>query len=77
MKYEYLGTSNLKVSKICLGTMTFGEQVSENLSFDLLNFANEKGINFVDTAEMYPVYPKKRHKEILKGLLVSGLKRKK
>ena len=59
MRYEYLVTSNLKVSKICLGTMTFGEQVSESRSFDLLDFANEKGINFFDTAEMYPVYPKK------------------
>ena len=61
MRYENLGNSDLNVSKICLGTMTFGEQVSESLSLDLLNFANEKDINFVDTAEMYPVYPKETH----------------
>ena len=77
MKYEYLGTSNLKVSKICLGTMTFGEQVSENLSFDLLNFANEKGINFVDTAEMYPVYPKKETQGDTERIIGKWIKEKK
>ena len=77
MRYEYLGTSNLKVSKICLGTMTFGEQVSENLSFDLLNFANEKGINFIDTAEMYPVYPKKETHGDTERIIGKWIKEKK
>mgnify|MGYP001295001688 CR=1 FL=1 len=59
MKYNNLGITNLKVSQICLGTMTFGEQNSQNESFKLMDLANDKGINFFDTAEMYPTYPKK------------------
>ncbi len=77
MKYDYLGTSNLKVSKICLGTMTFGEQVSETLSFDLLNLANERGINFIDTAEMYPVYPKKETQGDTERIIGKWMKNKK
>ena len=52
-----LGTSNLLVSKVCLGTMTFGDQNSESESFSLLDYAVERGINFIDTAEIYPVKP--------------------
>jgi aryl-alcohol dehydrogenase-like predicted oxidoreductase len=53
-----LGRSNLQVSPICLGTMTFGElQVDEAAAHRLLDHALERGINFVDTAEMYPVPP--------------------
>ena len=59
MKYKYLGNSNLKVSSICLGTMTFGEQSSKNESYKMMDYAYEKGVNFFDTAEIYPVYPKK------------------
>lgn len=50
-----LGRSDLSVSRICLGTMTFGEQVDEAGSQALLDRAVAKGINFLDTAEMYPV----------------------
>ncbi len=56
--YNNLGNSELKVSNICLGTMTFGEQTSENEAFKILDFAYSSGINFIDTAEMYPIYPK-------------------
>ena len=59
MQYKKLGITNLKVSVIGLGTMTFGEQNSESEAFELMNYANEKGVNFIDTAEIYPVYPKK------------------
>lgn len=53
-----LGTSDLNVSKICLGTMTFGEQNTEAEAHSQLDYALERGINFIDTAELYPVMPK-------------------
>ncbi len=53
-----LGKSDLQVSKICLGTMTFGEQNSENEAHSQLDYALERGITFIDTAEMYPVMPR-------------------
>ena len=59
MKYKYLGNSQLKVSSICLGTMTFGEQSSKNESYRMMDYAYDEGVNFFDTAEIYPVYPKK------------------
>jgi aryl-alcohol dehydrogenase-like predicted oxidoreductase len=55
MNHVQLGTSNLHVSPICLGTMTFGEQVNEVDSHAILSRALERGINFIDTAEMYSV----------------------
>lgn len=53
-----LGTSNLRVTKLCLGTMTFGEQNSEAEAHAQLDYAIERGINFIDTAEIYPVMPR-------------------
>lgn len=55
MKYSKLGRTDLNVSKICLGTMTFGEQNSEGEAHEQLDYAVNNGINFVDTAEMYSV----------------------
>jgi aryl-alcohol dehydrogenase-like predicted oxidoreductase len=55
MNYTFLPNTDIKVSKICLGTMTFGEQNSESDAHSQLDFAVEKGINFIDTAEMYPI----------------------
>lgn len=52
-----LGRSELRVTPICLGTMTFGEQVDEATSHRILDRALERGVNFIDTAEMYPVPP--------------------
>ncbi|MEK8029289.1 aldo/keto reductase [Ideonella sp. DXS29W] len=53
-----LGRSDLLVSPICLGTMTFGEQVDEPGSHAILDHAVARGLNFIDTAEMYPVPPR-------------------
>jgi len=53
-----LGSSDLHVTPICLGTMTFGEQVNEADSHSILSHSLERGINFIDTAEMYAVPPK-------------------
>ena len=55
MKYSPLGTTGIQVSKICLGTMTFGEQNSEAEAHEQLDFAVSQGINFIDTAELYAV----------------------
>jgi len=55
MQYRKLGQSGLQVSELCLGTMTFGEQNSETEAFAQLDYAAAQGINFLDSAEMYPV----------------------
>jgi len=55
MKMVTLGSSDLSVSNICLGTMTFGQQNTEEEAHQQLGFAVERGVNFIDTAEMYPV----------------------
>ena len=55
MKYTKLPNSDIKVSKICLGTMTFGNQNTEAEGHEQLDLAIDKGINFIDTAELYPV----------------------
>lgn len=57
MKYRQLGQTDLRVSELALGTMTFGEQNTESASHRQLDIALEAGINLIDTAEMYPVPP--------------------
>ena len=59
MKYRKLGTTDIKVSVICLGTMTWGEQNSQEEAFQQMDYAVERGINFFDTAELYSVMPRK------------------
>lgn len=58
MQYKQLGESNLKVSEICLGTMTYGQQNTIEEAHQQLDYAIAQGINFIDTAEMYPVPPR-------------------
>ncbi|MEH2409320.1 NADP(H)-dependent aldo-keto reductase [Nostoc sp.] len=55
MQYNKLGNSDLKVSKICLGTMTYGQQNTIEEAHQQLNYAIDQGVNFIDAAEMYPV----------------------
>tara|TARA_R110002110_G_scaffold383245_4_gene594654 strand:- start:17348 stop:18379 length:1032 start_codon:yes stop_codon:yes gene_type:complete len=57
MQYTQLGHSDLKVSKICLGTMTWGEQNSQAEAFEQLDKSLAYGVNFIDTAELYPLPP--------------------
>ena len=59
MKYRKLGNTDIDVSVICLGTMTFGEQNSQQDGFDQMDYAVERGVNFFDTAELYAVMPRK------------------
>ena len=55
MKFKKLGGTNLKVSSICLGTMTWGEQNDQNEAFEQMDYSLDQGVNFFDTAEMYAV----------------------
>ena len=57
MKFKKLGTTDLDVSLICLGTMTWGTQNTEKDAFELMDYSLESGINFFDTAELYSVPP--------------------
>ncbi len=58
MKYHKLGNTDIDVSVICLGTMTFGEQNTEQDAFQQLDYAVSQGVNFIDTAELYSIPPK-------------------
>ena len=55
MKYTTLPTTNIKISKICLGSMTWGNQNTETEGHEQLDYAIDQGVNFIDTAELYPV----------------------
>ena len=55
MKYTKLPNTEIKVSKICLGTMTWGNQNTPEEAFEQMDYALEQGVNFFDTAELYPV----------------------
>jgi len=70
MNYKKLGNTDIDVSTICLGTMTWGEQNSQKEGFEQMDYALDKEINFFDTAELYSVPPKKEtfgHTEIIIG----------
>jgi aryl-alcohol dehydrogenase-like predicted oxidoreductase len=58
MHYNLLGNTPLQVSRICLGTMTWGEQNTEEQAHQQLDYAISQGVNFIDTAEAYPVPPR-------------------
>ncbi len=60
MNYKKLGNTDLDVSTICLGTMTWGEQNSEKEGFEQMDFALSQGVNFWDTAEIYSIPPKEK-----------------
>jgi aryl-alcohol dehydrogenase-like predicted oxidoreductase len=75
VEYRALGRSDLKVSALCLGTMTFGEQNSEAEAHAQLDYAVSRGINFIDTAEMYPVAPRAETVHRTETYIGSWLKR--
>ena len=58
MNYKKLGNTELNVSTICLGTMTWGEQNTQNEAFEQMDYSLDHGVNFWDTAELYAVPPK-------------------
>lgn len=57
MKYEKLGSSNIDVSRVCLGSMTWGVQNTQADADQQIDYAISRGVNFIDTAELYPVAP--------------------
>lgn len=77
MLYTTLPNTNIKVSKICLGTMTFGEQNTEYEAHEQLNYAVEQGVNFIDTAEMYSVPGRKETQGSTEKYIGSWLKNQK
>jgi len=64
MNFKKLGSTNIKVSSICLGTMTWGEQNTQKEAFEQMDYALDQGVNFFDTAELYavPMKPETRGK---------------
>ena len=60
MEYRQLGNTSITVSKICLGSMTWGFQNTEKEAHEQLDYALAQGINFIDTAEMYAVPPSEK-----------------
>ena len=58
MKYKKLGNTDLNVSTICLGTMTWGEQNTQDEGFEQMDYALDQGVNFWDTAEIYSIPPR-------------------
>ena len=75
MEYRNLGRTDLKVSAICLGTMTWGEQNSEADAHRQLDYAAARGVNFLDTAEMYPIPVKAATQGRTETFIGSWLKR--
>ncbi|MCE9681461.1 NADP(H)-dependent aldo-keto reductase [Halomonas alkalisoli] len=76
MQTRQLGNTGIEVSRLCLGTMTFGEQNSESEAHEQLDRAVAFGINFIDTAEMYPVPPKAETQGRTEAYIGSWLKRR-
>ena len=76
MKYSTLGNTDISVSRICLGTMTWGQQNTEAEAHEQLNAAMEAGINFIDTAEMYSVPPNEQTYGLTEKYIGSWLKQR-
>ena len=77
MKYRTLGSTNTKVSNICLDTMTWGEQNTEKEGFDQMDLAVDEGVNFFDTADLYSVPPRKVTWGVTETIIGNWLSRKK
>ena len=77
MKKRKLGKTDLEVSEICLGTMTWGQQNTESEGHAQMDYALDNGINFFDTAEMYAVPPKKETQGSTEKIIGSWFKKRK
>ena len=76
MKHRYIGKTGLRVSPICMGTMTFGSSTSRQEAYKILDHAYDNGINFYDTAELYPVPPKAHYEGTTEKIVGEWLKTK-
>jgi aryl-alcohol dehydrogenase-like predicted oxidoreductase len=77
MKYKKLGNTELEVSLICLGTMTYGEQNNEKEAHEQLDYSLSKGINFIDTAEMYAIPPREETQGTTEQIIGNWLSKRK
>lgn len=76
MEYRYIGKSGLRVTPICMGTMSFGSWSDKAESFKILDTAYERGINFYDTAELYPVPPRNDYAGLTEEIIGEWLQTK-
>jgi aryl-alcohol dehydrogenase-like predicted oxidoreductase len=76
MEYRYIGRTGLRVTPICLGTMGFGSWSNEKESFKIMDKSIDRGINFFDTAEMYPVPPNSKDAGMTEEIIGKWLKGK-
>ena len=77
MEYNLLPGTDIEVSKICLGTMTWGRQNTESEGHHQMDYALEKGINFFDTAELYPIPPRNEEQGDTERFIGSWFKKNK
>lgn len=77
MTHHFLPNTDISVSSLCLGTMTFGEQNTQEEAFAQLNYAVSEGINFIDTAEMYPIAAKPETQGLTEVFIGNWLKEQK
>ncbi|MBU0632015.1 aldo/keto reductase [bacterium] len=76
MNFRYIGKTGLRVSPICMGTMTFGSQCDEKEAFKIMDKAYDAGVNFFDTAEVYSIPPKKETVGLTEEIVGRWLKTK-
>ena len=76
MQKNRLGKSSIVVSDICMGTMTFGNQADEKTSFRIMDMAYDAGVDFYDTAEMYPVPPDAKYAGVTEEIVGRWMKTK-
>ena len=77
MRYKKLPNTELNVSLICLGTMTYGEQNNEKEAHEQLDYSLSNGINFIDTAEMYAIPPREETQGITESIIGTWLTKRK
>ena len=77
MEYNKLGQTDIEVSRICLGPMTWGAQNTEKEAHEQLDYAIESGINFIDVAEMYPVPPREETYGLTESYIGNWLSKRK
>ena len=76
MKYTRLPNTDIRISKICLGTMTWGRQNSEDEGHEQMDYALDQGVNFFDTAELYPVPAKKELYAVTEEIIGNWFKKR-
>ena len=77
MKYKNLSSTDIEVSLICLGTMTYGEQNNEAEAHEQLDYSISNGVNFIDTAEMYAIPPREETQGRTEEIIGTWLKKRK